>query len=202
MKLEPHIRKLFGMQPTPLSLSWEDWKVFDAQSKKDSAIGYYFIEVITNMGLFKESFVDLITLRTVRYKLCNFRRKTHVLRTTDGSIGDWYDLCERIPDALFTALIDFVEIECEHMNQFCGVPSYETGVDWLLHQKSHANEAGKQDYDDIIEAYYYAKLRPTLSDPYESTEDYTAIRAIIETRSNEETRHLTTIVRLRDYLWT
>ena len=106
------------------------------------------------------------------YKLRNFKAKTHVLRTTNGSIGAWYDLTDRIPDALLTAVIDFVEIECAAMN-WSDDKDYEkirrkliktdkqlaiiNGLAWIKFQKDNSLDNRKHEQDDLIEIYEFAK---------------------------------------------
>jgi len=109
------IRLKFGFPPKPHSASMGGWNEYETACKTKNK----FINWLTNDGIDSVQYaIDLPKnfLHYIEYNFRNFKNQTHVLRTSNGKPGQWYDLPERINDALFTAVIDFVEIECAHMH--------------------------------------------------------------------------------------
>lgn len=128
----------------------------------------------------------------------NVRSQTHVLRTTEGKLGQWYDLPERIEDALFTAIIDFVEVECSWMYNILedSQPKSETEKIHLglkyLHNSSLEDGFGRVNEIplEIIAIYRYVKYQRNLLDEYS------------EEREKLDSLYLTKIIEIRKWLWT
>lgn len=111
-KFANNIRKLFGISIQPTSASFSGWDNYINESKNISKFGYNVVEsldILQNIVLYIPD-----TFRSIVYFWSNVVSKTHVLKTR-AKLGNWSDLCQKIPDALMLAIIDFVEVEAFHM---------------------------------------------------------------------------------------
>jgi len=186
--------------------------------KESSKVGYALLKVNT-------AFWDVIRFpeKTYRGLSANIRcrrNKTHVLRTREGRPGEWYDLCERIPDALLTAVVDFVEVECSHMTVWCANESLrkeykamikadpsvraKLGIDWLSFQATSdiRDEEGRTAHERIIGVYKFAKETKPFWDSAYDYKDYQEITRLEKEYDEKMTHFLKEIIELRKYLWT
>jgi hypothetical protein len=223
--IEDKIRKVFKMTKKPSVATWESWEAFDNESKESSKVGTFLITLSDNTCDFLHIAGEVVRLVPIRRFIRNYRDKTHVLHMSKTKVGQCTDISNRIPDAIFTTLIWFVEHECVQMQQWCeksknieklvkkNPTMRETiGVEWLEWQRENATEECKQNYDKLIAAYHYAKYEWGKADPYllytlEGTAEEKRIicdkiRQMEERLHEEETMHLTNVVQLRNHLWT
>lgn len=56
-------------------------------------------------------------LDNLKYKIKNIKAKSHVLYHPKYKIGEYQDLVDKLLYCNFQALVDFVEVECAHMQQ-------------------------------------------------------------------------------------
>lgn len=128
----------------------------------------------------------------------NILSQTHVLRTTEGKLGQWYDLPERIEDALFTAIVDFVEVECSWMHIILEDSSPKSKTEKIhfglkyLHNSSLEDGFGRVNEIplEIVAIYRYVKYQRNLLNEYS------------EERERLDSLYLTKIIEIRKWLWT
>ena len=111
--------------------------------------------------------------RSARAFFRNVKNQSNVLRTQHVKFGQYSDLVEMIPDAMLTAVIDFVEQECAHMTRWCfdsdpkikSMTNAELGIMWLTR-----DETGESPWKtEVLEIYDYAKNRWRTRDAYEES---------------------------------
>lgn len=185
----------------------------------ESKMGRFLINLVYAYDDFVNWISDVATLRTIRYKIRNYRDKTHCLRVPGAKRGEWCDYTHRVPESLFAAVIDFVETECAAMMCICNDVDQKRikhdkefaihmGIKWIQYQASPEFCTPEQASErlELIEIYRYAKyVRVHYDDeldiPYDELwyETYTKI----EKRQNAmEEHYLCRIIALRDFLWT
>lgn len=92
----------------------------------------------------------------------NIKNRSHVLRTQHVKFGEYSDLPEMIPDAMLTAVIDFVEQECAHMTVWCwksdpsvkNMTPAELGIMWLTRDEEDDEYGWRK---EVLDIYHYAK---------------------------------------------
>lgn len=98
---------------SPMGGTMEEWREHEATCKKTNLITYKFVDFLDTLQNIVLWVPD--RLHDLRYYLKNRLNQSHLLKTTQGKPGQWCDLPSRIPDALFTSVIEYVEGECAHM---------------------------------------------------------------------------------------
>lgn len=176
-KFAASLRKMGGIEPQPCSLTWEGWEEYKSNAVKANPFVYGFIESLDKLQ--KTIYWPYDTYTDIRNYISNVKYHTHVLRTTRGKRGQWSDLVSRIPDAMFTAIIDYVELECSNMTKMDHelndtkldkkISNGELGIKWLSRYGEY-NDG--EDYgpwieknNKIIEIYNFAK-KYFYFDPY------------------------------------
>jgi hypothetical protein len=177
----------------PDGLTWEGWEEWRLEQQKKRPIRYWLAEEglrkLQNFLMFP---IDILT--EIKYYVRNrWIDKTHFLKT-GLKPGNYYDLDHRIINALFTELVDFIEIECAHMQIWGNKNKYkikngrciEAGVDYLdwscslrYDQDYGINKDdpkfGKPTHQAIVaqkikELYLWWKDRPNRPDPMDILE--------------------------------
>jgi len=239
-KFADSLRKVFGL-PEMLSMGTsEEWEAFHKLEKETSRIGLAVIEsldVIQNIVYWiPRKITDGI------YWISNVKDSTHVLRTT-AKLGGWSDLTQKIPDGLMYGVIDFIEKECFWMEvmgsdyyyskqsyirwklfsmEVSSVDRMYFGLKWLDFQIENSDEDSKVAYQEIIDAYSFAKYRYFTFDAYEesgymklfgdsvsiwedTTEDrrklYDKINQLEADFYSETTKHCSNLVKNRNLMW-
>jgi hypothetical protein len=223
--IQDKIHKLFNMPQKPSAETWQGWEAYEKAAQESSKIGSFLCKVVSMYFDAFEMIIDVLLLKSVRRYVNNYRVKSHTMHMSKTKIGQWSDISTRIPDAIFTTLIWFVEHECVQMQYWCdknkGIDKLvkhnpelreNIGLDWLEFQREHTTESGKSDYDKLIAAYKYAKYEWGTTDPYatfpiegtekEKSDAVKLIRKLEEEIRDTETMHLKNVIELRDYLWT
>lgn len=195
--LAHYIRKVFGVPKMPYALSFEGWEEYHKSCKTTplKRVGNWLADDLLNalqgIVMFVPDKID-----SAIYFLSNVKNSTHTL-PTNCKVGQWQDLSTRIPDAIFNAIVNFVEKECFWMWVMCnaetdyddadvrayGRQSYirrklfplyiseekraKYGIRWLEFQNEHMED--KSMYLDLIAAYQFTKNRYTQFDAYEET---------------------------------
>lgn len=112
-KFADAIRKAFGISPMPRYASSEGWDTYNNTAKAQSSFGVKLIDSLDTIQEVVNYIPDKI--HGVFYFIKNIKNSSNCLRT-NIKIGQWSDLCNRIPEALLISVIDFVEKECFWMN--------------------------------------------------------------------------------------
>lgn len=225
-KFAAKLRSLFGIQKQPFSATCKGWSDYRIEAKKKSNFGYELIERLDTLQ-------DLVffvpdKVKDVSRFFRNLKDGTHVLKT-QTKVGQWSDLVSKIPDALMLSIIDFVEVECAHMEESSSDDHVDSrtpatkGIAWLEFQIKSASTTKRENerhpYRKIIAAYSFAKKEYLDFDVYkelgidtsclshfefsdEKAEMFNQINKRELKFNSDTTRHCNNIVKYRDYLWT
>lgn len=214
MKIRNHY-KMPHSYPVKFNENFE----FVCDKSNESKMGRFLVNLVYNYDDVFNWISDVAILRTIRYKIRNYRNKTHCLRVPGAKRGEWCDYTHRVPEALFAAVIDFVETECSVMMCMCNDIdtkrikhdkefAIHKGIEWIKFQASSEFCTPEQASErlELIEIYRYAKYvrvhyEKELDIPYDELwyETYTKIE---KRQKATEEHYLCRIIALRDFLWT
>lgn len=100
----------------PEAETLENWNVWHKSVKQSHKLRYWLAETALD-NIQKAILLPYNTYKSFFYFIKKvFLYKTHCLPSSNFKLGEWHDLDYRILNCNFTALKDFVEIECAHLN--------------------------------------------------------------------------------------
>lgn len=161
--------------------TFEDWDEWETTTQSNHPKLYYLIETLFNKAQNIVMFPTDVIWSIKSYIKNRFKYKTHYLQTK-LEVGAYHEIDERILHGLFETLVEFVEVELAHMQQYSKNwkkpkldRSAEAGLEYLewemnltddgIHFTYQAMNAQKQ-----YELYnWWKNVRPNRPDPYEAS---------------------------------
>lgn len=98
----------------PYALSFEDWKTWEKNTRKEQPVGYWLTEVLPDIIQIPIDTVCNPYYNAKSYIRNRFILKTHAL-TSKLPRGVWQEYDQRLLHCLFDSLVDYVEVELAHM---------------------------------------------------------------------------------------
>lgn len=176
------LRSRFCIPNAPKYATLEEWDQYNDLKKSISPGFVRFEDTVDKTQRIVEEIISFP--HSIKYFLNNAKTKTHMLRTTHGKFGQWMDFPQRMEDALFTGVIDFVEIECAANydssldDEFTFLTEAEKGIAYIRRYEKFQNEREPEDEMDytpwiesatkLLSLYNFAKeYFDDSKDPYE-----------------------------------
>ena len=109
------LKKLKDKLNKPYAATWEEWDIWNKNSKEKYPFEYFLLETIPDKW---NNFTKFFThpINDFRfYVRSRFFDKYHLVNT-GLKPGGYYEVDTRLIHSAFNLLVDYIEVECAHMN--------------------------------------------------------------------------------------
>ena len=144
------LKKLKDKLNKPYAATWEEWDIWNKNSKEKYPFEYFLLETIPDKW---NNFTKFFThpINDFRfYVRSRFFDKYHLVNT-GLKPGGYYEVDTRLIHSAFNLLVDYIEVECAHMNSLSNKEKKKSKPWWskgLTRFKSFRDRQSGLDYLD------------------------------------------------------